>query len=147
MNIASMNERDFHKLHGTWGDFSDGLKGISLDRICRDENKQEWKTLQSSFNFGLGRGYTEDVIVSEWMSTLLHKNMFIIYAENLMRDVQTACPGWSWIIMEFDAQIAKKKATHREMETEGLGRRQVDAEMRNLLIRMQSLRSLFINVL
>ena len=48
-----------------------------------------------------------------FMYNLLHKYMLIVCAEMLVRDVQINCPGWVWVIMEIDTQIAKKKGTQQ----------------------------------
>ena len=58
------------------------------------------------------RRYTQDEIVTEAMATRLHKYMAIACSSYLVPDIQQRCPGWPWLLMEMDAQVAKRKGIH-----------------------------------
>jgi hypothetical protein len=125
-----MNETDFYNLRVCWNDFLFGISRISIDQIHSDQNKTEWTKLRSSFDWVNGRRYTHQEIVTESMANLLHKYMAFACTSFLVREIEESCPGWPWLLMEMDAQVAKGKGTHRKLDVEQVGR-YGDAEMRS----------------
>ena len=69
------------------------------------------------------------------MADSLHKCMAIACAHHLVREIETSCPGWPWLLMEMDKQVAKMKGTHYGMDVEQVGGR-VDAKMGRTDVRM-----------
>ena len=43
------------------------------------------------------------------MANMLHKYMAIACSFHLVREIEQTCPGWPWLLMEMDAQVAKRK--------------------------------------
>ena len=129
-----MDELEFRNLLVVWRDFFTDIQSTKLEDISTHDNQKEWQRLHNAFKFT--RNISEDELISERMSYLLHKYMFVICAEiGLASKFQEM--RWLWLIMEIDAQIAKKKATH--VQVAGAGTGGVHTEMRNLLSRIQSL--------
>ena len=127
MNI--MNETDFYHLRVAWCDFFYAISEIQIDNI-RIANQTEWNELRSSFPFVRGRQYTQQEIVTESMANLLHKYMAIVCTNMLVRDIENVCPGWPWLLMEMNAQVAKGKGLHRELDIPQVGRH-AHAELRS----------------
>jgi len=111
-----MNDTDFYNLRVCWNDFFLGISSISIDHINSDENKTEWTKLRSSFHYVKGRRYTQQEIVTESMANLLHKYMAVTCTSYLVREIEQSCPGWPWLLMEMDAQVAKQVGRHTDAE-------------------------------
>ena len=108
MSEHLMNEIDFYHLRVCWSDFFDAISSISSDRITGKE--LEWKTLQDSFHYQKEKvHYEQHEIVTASMASMLHKYMAIACTFHLVREIEQTCPGWPWLLMEMDAQVAKRK--------------------------------------
>lgn len=116
-----MNEIDFYKLRVCWEEFFIGISEINLDRILHDGNKNEWEKLRNSFTYLNGRNYTQHDIFTESMANLLHTYMGILNSSFLVREMEKSCPGWPWLLMVVDKQVAKRKGTHYEGGVEQVG--------------------------
>ena len=90
--------------------FRDVCTGIRLvERAAWDPEKQHrWTTLYNALVSP--HVTTQDELFTDSLSDLLHKIMIMACSSFAVRDVARSCPGWPFVIMEIDAQIAKKKA-------------------------------------
>ena len=100
-------------------DFFDGLQTIPVAGMRDEASKEEWTKLQQSFTYVKGHRYAEDVIINENMSTLLHKYMSMVNVNIQMYQVIAACPGWAWLLMYIDTEIAKKRAMSSSLVSKG----------------------------
>ena len=130
-----MNKLDFYNLHMCWSDFVTSLSQVRLIEITNHENKNEWGKLLEYFALvKVNRGRQQDLI-TESMADSLHKCMAIACAHHLVREIETSCPGWPWLLMEVDRQVAKRKGIHYGTDAEQVGGH-VDAEMGSTDVRM-----------
>ena len=75
MNIAKMDALEFRNLLVVWRDFFTDIQSTKLEDISID-NQKEWQRLHNAFKFT--RNISEDELISERMSYLLHKYMFFV---------------------------------------------------------------------
>ena len=107
-----MNEIDFYNLRVCWSDFLNVISNINIERITEPNNKNEWIKLRTSFTYDSMRRYTQDEIVTKEMATILHKYIAIACTSHFVPQIELSCPGWPWLLMEMDAQVAKRKGIH-----------------------------------
>ena len=102
-----MDPLEFSELLLAFRDFCTGLR--SVERAAWPPSQQQrWTTLYNALVSP--HVTTQDELFSDSLSDLLHKIMIIACAKFADVDVAKSCPGWPFVIMEIDAQIAKKKA-------------------------------------
>ncbi len=102
-----MDAFEFKQFSLVFSDFCTGLDHWDT-KILQGEELQRWTLLHKtvkSYKWG-----TQDEMVSVTMSEILHKILMIVCANHGVRDVSLCCPAWLWLIMEVDAQLAKRTA-------------------------------------
>ena len=136
MSENIMNETDFRNLRVCWSDFVVGVSEASRIKILHDENKREWDMSLNHFMVVRSeKGGLQEDLITESMADLLHKCMAIACAHHLVREIEVACPGWPWLLMEVDKQVAKRKGIAYRTDVEQVGG-YVDARMGRTDVRM-----------
>jgi hypothetical protein len=101
-----MDPSEFSDLLIAFYDLRTGLDSVDI-RTFEKEKQETWTTLHNALNSV--RVTTQDELFSVSLSDLLHKIMIMACARFAAQTVAKACPGWPFVIMKIDAQIAKKK--------------------------------------
>jgi hypothetical protein len=101
-----MDPSEFSDLLVAFCDLRTSLGHVDI-RSFKKEKQETWTTLHNALKSG--RFTTQDELFSVSLSDLLHKLMIIACAHYAAPDVAKGCQGWPFVIMEIDAQIAKKK--------------------------------------
>jgi hypothetical protein len=136
MSENIMNETDFRNLRVCWSDFVTGVSMADQMKIRDNENKREWDMLLNHFMAVKGeKGGLQEEHITESMAESLHKCMAIACVHHLVRQIEEACPGWPWLLMEVDKQVAKRKGSQYEWGVEQVGG-YVDAKMGRTDVRM-----------
>ena len=130
-----MNKLDFYNLHMCWSDFVTSLSQVRLIEITNHENRNEWGKLLDYFTLVKVNGGRQQDLITESMADSLHKCMAIACTHHLVRVIEVSCPGWPWLLMEVDKQVAKRKGIHYGMDVEWMGDR-VNTKMRSTDVRM-----------
>ena len=136
MSENFMNETDFHNLRVCWSDFVDGVSRVNSMKISLEENQRQWNISLNHFMVLRGeKGGLQEDLITESMAESLHKCMAIACAHHLVREIEVVCPGWPWLLMEVDKQVAKRKGSQYEWGVEQVGG-YVDAKMGRTDVRM-----------
>lgn len=136
MSENFMNETDFHNLRVCWSDFVTGVSMTDQMRIRNNENKREWDmSLNHLMVVRSENGGLQEDLITESMADLLHKCMAIACAHHLVREIEVVCPGWPWLLMEVDKQVARRKGIDHGMDVEQVGGH-VDAKRGRTDVRM-----------
>ena len=112
-----------------WSDFVTSLSQVRLIEITNHENKNEWGKLLEYFSLVKRNGGRQQDLITESMADSLHKCMAIACNHHLVREIENSCPGWPWLLMEVDKQVAKRKGIHYIGE-------HIDTRMRSNDVRM-----------
>ena len=100
-----MDEFDFYELRQAFLHLRHAIDYTVIK--AEDERKERWETLCTALKSGQFK--TQDEVFSVSLSDLLHKIMIIASANYLVDQIAHSAPGWAFVLMEIDAQIAKKK--------------------------------------
>jgi hypothetical protein len=101
MSEHVMKEIDFN-LCLCWCDFVTGVEQARSIKISHGESKMEWDKSLNYFTLVRRNGVTQEDLITESMTDSLHKCMVIACTHYLVCEIETSCPGWSWLLMEVD---------------------------------------------
>ena len=121
MSEYIMKDIDLYNLRVCWTDFHIAVADVDLVYISHEENKKEWVKLLNHFDIARGAGCRQQDLITESMADWLHKCMAIACAHRVVAEIEKECPGWPWLLMEVDRQVAKGKGIHDGMDVEQVG--------------------------
>ena len=121
MSEYIMKDIDLYNLRVCWTDFMNGVSDVDLVYISNVENKKEWVKLLDHFALARKGGCRQQDLITESMADWLHKCMAIACSHGVVCEIEKECPGWPWLLMEVDRQVAKGKGIHDGMDVEQVG--------------------------